>query len=50
MDHLRHQKYKNKSLKDKWVLKVKNIILELENYFKPINILINDMDKFEKKN
>ena len=34
MDHLRHQKYKNK-----W----------LENNFKPINISINDMDKFEKK-
>ena len=41
MDHLRHQKYKNKQLK--------NSILELENNFKPINISINDMNKFEKK-
>ena len=37
MNPLRHQKYKNKQL-------------ELENNFKPINISINDMDKFEKKN
>ena len=42
MDHLRCQKCKNKQLK--------NSILELENNFKPINISINDMDKFEKKN
>ena len=41
MDHLRHQKSKNKPLK--------NSTLELENNFKPINISINDMDKFEKK-
>ena len=34
MDHLRHQKYKNKGL---------------ENNFKLINISVNDMDKFEKK-
>ena len=34
MDHLRHQKYKNKRFK-------KN--------FKINNISINDMDKFEKK-
>ena len=34
MDHLRHQKYKNK---------------QIENNFKPINISINDIDKFEKK-
>ena len=42
MDHLRHQKYKNKQLE--------NSTLELENNFRPINISINDMDKFEKKN
>ena len=41
MDHLRHQKYKIKQLK--------NSALELENDFKSINISINDMDKFEKK-
>ena len=35
MDHLRHQKYKKKWLK---------------NNFKIINISINDMDKFKKKN
>ena len=40
MDHLRHQKYKNKQLK--------NSSLELENNFKPINISTNNMDKFEK--
>ena len=34
MDHLRHQKYKDK----RW-----------EKDFKPINISINDIDKFEKK-
>ena len=34
MDNLRHQKYKNK---------------RLQNNFKIINISINDMDKFEKK-
>ena len=41
MDHLTQQKYKNKQLK--------NSTLELENNFKPINLYINDMDKFEKK-
>ena len=41
MDHLRHQKYKNKQLK--------NSTLVLESNFKPINKSINDMDKFEKK-
>ena len=41
MDHLRHQKYKNKQLK--------NSTLELENKFKPINIPINYMDNFEDK-
>ena len=40
MDHLRHQKYKDKQLK--------NSSLELENNFKPINISTNNMDKFEK--
>ena len=34
MDHLRHRKCKNK---------------QLENNFKTINISMNDMDKFEKK-
>ena len=41
MNHLRHQKYENKQLK--------NNTLELEDNFKPINISINNMDKFEKK-
>ena len=40
IDLLRHEKYKNKQLKNK--------ALELE-IFKPIKISINDMDKFEKK-
>ena len=35
MDHLRHQKYKNK---------------RLENKFKSINISINDMINLKKKN
>ena len=39
MDHVRHQKYKNKQLK--------NSTLELDNEFKLIKISINDMDKFE---
>ena len=39
MDHVKHQKYKNKQLK--------NSTLELDNEFKLINISINDMDKFE---
>ena len=39
MDHVKHQKYKNKQLK--------NSNLELDNEFKLINISINDMDKFE---
>ena len=41
MDNLRHQKYKNKQLK--------NSTLELENCFEQINISINYMDKFGKK-
>ena len=41
MDYLRHQKYKNKQLK--------NSNLELENNFNPIKLSINDMDKFEEK-
>ena len=41
MIHLRHQKFKNKQLN--------NNILELENFFKPINISIIDMDKLKKK-
>ena len=41
MDFLKHPKYKNKQLK--------NSTLELEINLKPINISINDMDKFEKK-
>ena len=41
MNHLRHQKYKNKQLNKS--------PLELENNFKPIKISINDMDKFTKK-
>ena len=41
MDHLKQQRYKKKQLK--------NSTLELDNNFKPINISINDIDKFEKK-
>ena len=40
MDHLRHQKYKRKQLK--------NSTLELENNFKQINISINYMNKSKK--
>ena len=42
MYHLRHQKYKSK--------RSKNSTLESENNFNLINISVNDMDKFEKKN
>ena len=42
MDHLGHQKYKNKQLKHK--------ILELENIFKPVNISIDGMDELKKTN
>ena len=42
MDHLRHQKYKSRQLK--------NSSLELESILKPINISIIDIDKFEGKN
>ena len=41
MDHLRHQKYKTKELK--------NSTLELEINFRPINISINYIDRFKKK-
>ena len=41
MDHLRHQKYKNKQLE--------NRTLELENNFNPINVSIIDLNKCEKK-
>ena len=50
MDHLRHQKYKNKKINNKQVLKVKNSTLVLANEFKPFNISKNITDKFEKKN
>ena len=49
MNHLRHQKYKNKQSNNTRVLKVRNSPLELEKDFEPINISINDMDKFKKK-
>ena len=41
MDHSRHQKLKNKQFK--------NGVLESKNNSKPINITINYMDKFKKK-
>ena len=41
MDHLRHEKHKNKQKKKS--------TLELENNFKPSNIFINDMDKLKKR-
>ena len=41
MNHLKHQKCKNKELM--------NSTLELENNFDPINISVNGMDKFGKK-
>ena len=46
------QNYKHKHLnntqKDR-LLKVKNSLIELKKYFKPINVSIDDMDKFEEK-
>ena len=41
VDHFRHQQYIYKQLK--------NSTLKLENNYKPINISLNDMDKFEKR-
>ena len=49
MDHLENQKYKRKQLTNTRVLKVKSSTLELGNDFKPTNVSVNDMDKFEKK-
>ena len=50
MNHLRHQKYKKKQqLNNTRALNVKSSPLELEKDFKPINVSINDMEKFEKE-
>ena len=38
MDHLKHQKHKNKQLNNTRVLKVKNSTLKLENQLKLINM------------
>ena len=50
VDHLRHQKYKNNQSNKRQVLKVQKGSLELEKNFKQFKVLINDMDKLEKKN
>ena len=50
MDHLENQKYKRKQVTNTRVLKVKSSTLELGTDFKPTNVSINDVDKFEKKN
>ena len=50
MYHLENQKYERKQLTNTRVLKVKSSTLELGNDFKPTNVSMNDMDKFEKKN
>ena len=39
MNHLRHQKHKNRQLNNTQDLKVEESFLELEQYFKPINKL-----------
>ena len=49
MDHLENQKYNRKQVTNTRVLKVKSSTLELGNDFKPTNVSINDVDKFEKK-
>ena len=49
---LNHQNYKNKQLNNTQKNKVsnkKNSPLELELYFKPITVSIDDMDKFEEE-
>ena len=51
MNHSRQQNYKNKHFNNTQknrILKVKNSSLELEKYFKPINVSVDDMGKFEK--
>ena len=50
MDHFRHQKYKSKQLNNTRFLKVNKSTSEPDNDFKPMNISINDMDKFKTKN
>ena len=49
---MRQQSYENKHFNNilaNRVLKVKNSPLELEQYFKPINVSIDNMDKFKEK-
>ena len=51
MNHSRQQNYQNKHFNNTQknrILKVKNSSLELEKYFKPINVSVDDMGKFEK--
>ena len=42
-------KYLNNAQKKNIILKVKNSLLDLEQNFKPMNVSIDDMDKFEQK-
>ena len=52
MNYLGHQKYQNKqsnSTRKYRVLKVKNSPFKLKKDFKPVNVSIDDMDKFEEK-
>ena len=52
MNYLKHQKYKKKHLSNTQknrFLKIKNSPLELEKYYKPIIVSIDDTDKFEEK-
>ena len=52
MNHLRHQIKKNKQPKntrETRALQVKNSALELEKYFKPITVSVDEMNRFEEK-
>ena len=54
MNHLRHQNYKSERLKTKHKKKnrfpkLKKNPLKLEKDFKPINVSVDDMDKFEEQ-
>lgn len=54
MNHLRHQNYKSKHMKIKYLnniqnTKVKNSSLELKTDFQPINVSVDNMEKTQKK-
>ena len=49
MNHLRHQKYKNKQLHNTRFCIGKEYHFRISNNFKPTTISVKDMGKLEKK-